>query len=82
MVNKVYYGRCAKGKLNKKYGRYLSVQKTNVTVVCQLTFMSILKHSGSNYGMENNVTSQISGSFTSDCVKIMGLCSLVGKKGK
>ena len=44
--------------------------------------MSILKHSGSNYGMENNVTSQISGSFTSDCVKIMGLCSLVGKKGK
>ena len=33
VVNKVYYGRCAKGKLNKKYGRYLSVQKTNVTVV-------------------------------------------------
>ena len=32
-VNKVYYGRCAKGKLNKKYGRYLSVQKTNLTVV-------------------------------------------------
>ena len=26
-VNKVYYGRCAKGQLNKKYGRYLSVQK-------------------------------------------------------
>ena len=47
-----------------------------------LYFMSILKHSGSNYGMENNVTSQITGSFTSDCVKIMGLGSLVGKKGK
>ena len=45
-------------------------------------FMSILKHSGSNYSMENNVTSQISRSFTSDCVKIMKLGSLVGKKGK
>ena len=29
--------------------------------------MAILRHSGSNYSMENNVTSQISGSFTSDC---------------
>ena len=45
-------------------------------------FMSILKHSGSNYSTENNVTSQISGSFISDYVKIMELGSLVGKMGK
>ena len=42
---------------------------------CILTNVHVYSEAqtGSNYSMENNVTSQISGSFTSDCVKIMVL---------